>query len=138
MNLAKISSRFIGIPYELGRMDCFMAVVRYLQEKGCAPNINEYQGITLETYAEVFLNDPERAKNIMVQLMDDYFSVIESKKAAPGDIALLKLRGNSAPPFLGIIAGNAIIIIATEQDGVTTYPLKHYKILRAWRCQRQQ
>ena len=69
MNLAKISSRFIGIPYELGKMDCFMAVVRYLQEMGRAPDINEYQGITLETYAKVFLNDPERVKNIMVQLI---------------------------------------------------------------------
>ena len=138
MNLAKISSRFIGIPYELGKMDCFMAVVRYLQEMGRAPDINEYQGITLETYAKVFLNDPERVKNIMVQLMDDYFSVVDSKKASPGDIALLKLRGSSTLPFLGIIAGNAIIIIATEQDGVTTYPLKHYKILRAWRCQGQE
>lgn len=136
MNLAKITSRLIGTPYELGVMDCFMQIVEYLKAIEVAPDIDEYQGITLKTYKDLFLQDFQKAKSIMVQLMDEYFTSIEPKKAAPGDVALMKLRGNSSLPFLGIIAGNAIVIITTEDEGVTTYPLQYYKILRAWKCRR--
>ena len=93
----------------------------------------EFNGVTLDTYKQLFQDEPAKAKKVMVEFIDSVLEPIPGYKAIPGDIYLLSLEKNPLP-FLAICAGNANIISVTESKGVTVFPLKTYKIERAWKC----
>jgi len=133
MSLASISRKFIGLPYQLGAVDCFSSILIYLAECGIAVP-DEYHGVRREDYAALFQDQPEAAKALMVEFMNSMFPTIEPGFAFAGDILLLRLQRSDKPPFLAIDGGNGNIIAAAESRGVCVLPLKNYTIERAWRC----
>lgn len=136
MSLAAISRKFIGLPYQLGVVDCFSSILLYLAERGVILP-EEYKGVRREDYPALFLAAPDTAKALMVEFMDSALPVVSPSHAFAGDILLLRLQRSDKPPFLAIDGGNGTIIAASESRGVGVTPLRHYTIERAWRCRKQ-
>jgi hypothetical protein len=136
MSLAAISAKFIGLPYQLGAVDCFSAILLYLAERGLAIP-DEYQGVKRQDYPALFLSDPIAAKALMVEFMDSTLPLVSPPFAFAGDILLLRLQNSDTPPFLAIDGGNGNIIAASESHGIGVSSIRHYNIERAWRCQQQ-
>jgi len=134
--LAVITSRLIGLEYELGKVDCFSIIIVYLRAmKVKLPS--EFEGLTLDTYAELFKKDPDNAIATMLNCLDSISQPVPPHKAQPGDILLLKLRSvGSRQQFIspGINAGNGHVIVAMKNQGVVMVPLRYYTRLRGWKC----
>ena len=133
--------RLVGRPYALGDqgrgLDCFSSIYAYMAEAG-QELPDEYQGLTLQTYADLFRADPARAKTIMCEFMGAVTDEIEPGKARVGDVLLLKCRTKpEAGPALGIHGGGGNVVTSSREHGVTVYKLKNYTIERAWRCRKQ-
>ena len=140
-SFAAVIGRLVGRPYALGEMgrglDCFSSIYAYLGEAG-QELPDEYQGLTLQTYADLFREDPGRAKEIMCEFMGSVADEIEPGLARVGDVLLLKCRTKpEAGPALGIHGGGGNVVTSSREHGVTVYKLKNYTIERAWRCRRQ-
>lgn len=133
MSLAEISKKFIGMPYHLGVVDCFSAILIYLSECGVTIPA-EYKGVRREDYPALFLADPAAAKALMVEFMDSMLPTVEPHFAFAGDILLLRLTRSDKPPFLAIDGGNGHIIAAAESRGIGVSSIKPYNIERGWRC----
>jgi hypothetical protein len=134
LNLARISSRYVSRPYQLGVADCFRVVVEHLTALGIVIP-DEFEGVTLATYPALFEANPDEAKAVMVRFLDSVLAPVHPNFALPGDILYLETPGK--PPFTAILAGNALAISAAPGIGVRPLPLQHYKKLRGWRCQPQ-
>jgi hypothetical protein len=133
-NLAQLTSGLIGLEYELGKMDCFMLIMAYLKKRGISVP-ERYRGWTLETYKKLYKQSPARARQIMIDFMDEHLDKAHPNKTAPGDIYLLRLKNH--PPALAINGGNATVICAAEKKGVVAVPLRYYSIEGAWKCHKQ-
>jgi hypothetical protein len=134
MSLARITARFIGQPYQLGLVDCFSAVLNYIEEMGYTIP-PDFEGQTRTSYAALFADHPAEAKALMVRFIDSLLPEVQPAFAFAGDILLLRL-GDSLP-FLAIDGGNGTIIAASESRGVGLSSLRKYTVMRAWRCRRQ-
>lgn len=134
MSLARLSAKFVGLPYQLGAMDCFSAILGYIEDRGYhVPQ--EFEGQTRSSYAALFTAHPQEAKAVMIRLIDTLLPTLSPTMACAGDVLLLRL--GTSLPFLAIDGGNGNAIAATEHRGVTILPRKKYTIERAWRCQQQ-
>ena len=129
MALVNLTKDFIRQKFELGKMDCFRLVYDYLKKQMPLPE--EFKGVTLDTYENLFNEKPEAARGLMVDFLKEYLNEIKPYEVTAGDIVVLNY--NYSPFFLGIAVGNASVLLATESKGVDTFPLRYYKIVRAFR-----
>jgi len=136
MNLAKLTAKIVGKKYELGKVDCFKFVIDYLNDAG-ADMPHAFEDVTMDTYAELFLKDPSKAKRIMLRYMQKHTEEIDVVKSFAGDILLVRIRKEKAFPTLAINGGNGIILIANEKQGILSAHKKHFKVLGAFRCHKQ-
>jgi hypothetical protein len=131
MKLSTISRQFIGKKYDLGRCDCFSIVRDYLRQKG-AQLPEEYKGIDVTTgYATLWEQEPDRAKDLMVEFFAEYTTRIPAFKMKAGDILHLQY-GNKH--FCGIHGGNGHVIGASPEYGVSLFRIAEYTILGVYRC----
>lgn len=120
----------MGQQYELGKMDCFSLILNYCDIiEYVVPE--EYMGLTRETYKDLYLSSPVRAKEIMICFMQDHFEEINLSDFFTGDIALLRFNKHI---FLGIASGNGTVISANIKEGVHLIQLGQYKMERVFRC----
>lgn len=135
---AEVASQFVGKPYKLGKAkvgyDCFSLVYNYLRKRGIDLPTT-FKDFTLTNYSAVFINNPDHAKEVMVEFMSTVLE--ETTNPVGGDILLLCLRGQPSAYFLAIDAGNGQALISTEEQGVTVISLEFYTIKRSWKCQQQ-
>jgi hypothetical protein len=129
--LSQFTASVVGNKYELGKVDCFKLIIDYLREQE-VPLPIEFKGLTLDSYKDYYQKDPLAAKETMLELMNELLSPIDPNKAIPGDIVLIKLRGQSSTLALAIEGGNSVCITAAEKQGVVALPLKYYRKLRGW------
>ncbi len=129
--LARATAGLSGQKYELGAMDCFRLIHRYLERRGVEMP-KEFRGQTLETYPALFQADPDAAKWLMVEFVDSLLPAVDPVLARPGDVLLLQLA--EQPPFLAIEAGCGEVLAAAPGCGAAKLPARPYKRLRAWRC----
>lgn len=132
-SLVSITRKLVGRGYILGTNDCFSLILNYLSMNGVTVPDN-YEGISRDTYADLFTNDPGKAKKLMVSFLDNLLETVPSAEAFAGDILLLVVPGEL--PFLAINAGNGRVIGAAPSKGVCQLPANKYEIVRVWRCQR--
>lgn len=136
MSLAALTSTFVGRPYRLGRTDCFSAILGYIEACGY-PAPREFEGQTRDSYAALFLSQPQEAKAVMVRLIDSLLPSLTPAQAFAGDILLLRLTGTDNQPFLAIDGGNGHALAAVESRGVCQLSLRNYTVERVWRCQQR-
>jgi len=132
--LAEITSQIVGKTYQLGKVDCFSIIIIYLKMIGCKIP-KSFKGETLSTYKDLYINEPEKAKALMIEFMQSLLEEIPVHKTFAGDILLLQL--NNDLPFFGINGGNGKFISACEIQGVQVLPLQYYKILKVFKCRQQ-
>lgn len=135
MNLSAISKHLVGRGYDLGTMDCFSLTLEYLILRGCEIP-EEFMGQTRDTYADLFLSDPKKAKSIMIKFMEHYTDEIPASKCFAGDMVLMSSAGSL--PFLAIDGGNGNCIGATECSGVRVLPMRFYDIEKVFRWRKAQ
>lgn len=136
MSLAKRTSRLIGLPYRLGKTDCFSVVYGYVSE--AVPLPDRWGGWTMGNYAARWRKNPALGKEVMVRLLDAHLPGVAPVRAFAGDVLLLAPRFSDAAWFLAIHGGGAVVVAASERRGVEALPLAHYKIRRAWSCRRRR
>lgn len=136
ISLAALTSTFVGRPYQLGQTDCFSAILGYIEERGY-PTPQEFEGQTRDSYAALFLAQPQEAKAVMIRLIDSLLPRLDPAQAFAGDILLLRLTGADKPLFLAIDGGNGHALAAVESRGICQLSLRNYTIERVWRCQQQ-
>jgi len=136
--LATFTAAVMGTPYALGSKtgDCFSLVVSYLDFRDI-PIPDAFEGVTLETYADLYAADPAGAKEAMVRFISQTLTEIPVHKAFAGDILLLQLKDSEALPFLAIHGGQSSIIAASPECGVMPWAIDHYIVRRAWTCRQQ-
>jgi len=142
MSLIRFTSQTMGRPYRLGGYadqkgaDCFSNVWDYLGKKMDLPK--EYEGLTMGTYAELYRQDPEQAKCIMICLMKDLLIEIPPHEALAGDVLRVSAKiGESVDDYLAIDGGNGNLICVAEKHGVSVWPKRFYHIKEAYRWPQQ-
>ena len=134
--LADVTSHLIGLEYQLGHVDCFSIIIVYLRAmKVELPS--QYEGLTLDTYAELYKESPDKAKTAMLDFLDTIGTPVAPNRVQPGDILLVRLRAVGTKQqfaFPAINAGNGHLILASEKHGVVMLPMKYYRRLRGWKC----
>lgn len=143
-SLARYTSEILGRPYRLGGAagetgaDCFNTLWAYLQMRYGAENLpTEYEGLTIDTYADLYQKDPEQAKCIMIRLIKDILSEISPERAVAGDILRVECKlGVDVIDFPAIDAGNGKLLISTQDEGVCVVNKRFYHIREAytWRA----
>ena len=118
-------STVYGLPFELGKTDCFSLVVQYL--KFCDAPIPEGTRIgdlTLKNYADKYLEN-----NSIIRVADEYltsrFNIKEPHQAFFGDVLMLEFDGIE---FFGIDAGNGNVLTVNINSGVgikKEVPIEH-------------
>jgi hypothetical protein len=131
MSLVRITQEIVGREYQLGSCDCFRVVYDYIRRYVDLPE--EWHGLTLEDYAQVYESDPHRAKKFIEQFLAEHLQSIPRMKVFAGDI--LMLDHPEHPPFPAIHAGNRHFIGAEPSRGIAVLPLTNFTIRGAWRCQ---
>lgn len=121
--------KFLGQEYSLGSVDCFSIVYNYLTEIIELPI--SFEGLTLETYKDLYIINRELAINTMLRFFETYLTEIKLLDMRPGDIVILKY--NQYPLFTGILVGSGEVFIVTQQKTLIT-PLHKYIIVRIFRC----
>jgi len=134
MSLARITAGFVGKPYQLGAVDCFAAILDYLAQLGIELPV-DFEGYTRQSYAALYLSDPEAAKAMMIRLIDSLLPKVAPAMVLAGDLLLLRLDGSL--PFLAIDGGNGRVLAATIEHGICQLPRNRYRIIRGWRCRQQ-
>lgn len=132
--MLEFTERKIAEQYELGKVDCFRLCYDFIVENGTELP-DGIGNVTIHNYARLFKDDPQKAIHTMIRFMETNLEEIKPNQAFAGDILLLRLNGSH--PFLAIHGGNGNIISATEEYGVRTTPIKHYKLKRAFKCHKR-
>lgn len=143
-SLASIMARLVGRPYCLGDLsrglDCFSLIYQHIELMGYTMPA-EFEGMTLGNYADLFLSDSSRAKEIMLGFVRSMLECIPPSRAFAGDVLVLRIRAQGpamcSAIFLGIHGGGTNVVSATEEHGVSVYPLQGYEIMEAYRCRQQ-
>lgn len=94
----------------------------------------EYKGHTLESYDELYKNNPEEAVNLMLEFIDIYYPKVNDK-IKYGDLVSMKLKNLKLYPYasLGIYAGRGNLLTAILDKNITMASLKNYKIINHYR-----
>ena len=135
MRLAQLTADLVGREYKLGKMDCFRVVYEYLKMRGGDRIPSVYKGYTLDTYIDLYKEDVDKAKDLMIEFISTFLEEISPKKSIGGDILLARFRVK--PPFLGVDAGNGRLLVAIPNIGVTVVLKEYYTLLRGFRCPQQ-
>lgn len=130
ISISDFTQQCIDKQYCLGDVDCFALILDYLELSGVEIP-DEFYGWTRNNYAEFYKQDPEHAKQIMINFINSILSQVKPVFAKPGDITLFKLKGSNTV-FLAIETANAQIIAVSEERGTSVTPRRYYEALRSW------
>lgn len=134
--LVELTKDYMGSPYCLGSNDCFSLIYDYMGKVG-VDLPEEWEGLTLLNYAQLFEDDPKEAKDKMIEFVGTVANEIPVGMAFAGDILLLRLKESSdSLPFLAIHGGQTMCIAASKEYGVRAWSLEFYTIERVWRCRK--
>ena len=162
LHLAELTMKLAGRPYALNEavgLDCFSSICTYLAMRGVEIP-EEFEGYSVTDYKDLFLSDPEMAKELMVKLVESLLDEIDPHFSMAGDVLLAKpkeaesskdqadvvgplsalrstLRALSSPLyaslFLAIHGGNGSMLGATIERGLVPLPIRAFDVLRAFR-----
>lgn len=128
-NIKELTKNFVGAKYELGMVDCFAMVESYLENCGLKVPTS-YNKIKREEYPEIYKKNPKKASWLMEKLMDYLLKERAIHKALPGDVLFLSASGPFK--FLGVELGNAKVLTASSELGVTIIGKHYYKVHKVW------
>jgi len=92
LRLAELTMKLAGRPYALNEavgLDCFSSICTYLAMRGVEIP-EEFEGYSVTDYKDLFLSDPEMAKELMVKLVESLLDEIDPHFSMAGDVLLAK------------------------------------------------
>ena len=151
LRLAELTMKLAGRPYALNEavgLDCFSSICTYLAMRGVEIP-EEFEGYSVTDYKDLFLSDPEMAKELMVKLVESLLDEIDPHFSMAGDVLLAKpkevesskdqadvvgpLSALRSMLFLAIHGGNGSMLGATIERGLVPLPIRAFDVLRAFR-----
>ena len=134
VSFAVLTSKLLEGKYELGVLDCFMVIYKYLKE--VMPDLpTSFDNISIDQYGELFLSDKKKAKELMIRAVENYLEEVLPNQTVAGDILLAQYKGQL--PFLAIDAGNGNLMAASPGAGVSVVSKKYYHVMRAFKCHKR-
>jgi hypothetical protein len=133
------SQQQVGRPYGLGQADCLTLLLDLCEHAG-VPVPESFEGVTRESYADLYRTDPRRANEILMQFLESVADPIPTERTITGDILVAVPRHQpDHEPFLLIRAGGDRVLGAFADRGrVDLGPIRGYQVLRAYRLRRPQ
>jgi cell wall-associated NlpC family hydrolase len=134
---AKFTAELVGKPYKAGAtgpdaFDCMGLVIRTQREMGWKVP-KEFEGWTLETYAQRFESDPEAGLAVLERLLDAYCSRIDTHFLKRGDVLIVKI-GENGQRIPGVYAGKRQFLTVVKDRKVRIYGAdKYFTIEQGWR-----
>lgn len=125
--IARAADKLVDKPYALGDLskgfDCLNFLKSFYSDMGfeCP---TEFDGVTMENYAELWQTDQTKTKKIMKRLLFSVGTEIEPPNMQRGD--LLVFEGKKFQSFPGIYLGNGNTIVAFDV-GVHVLPLRYLR-----------
>jgi len=135
--LVDVTNKYIGAPYKLGGkskregFDCFGLSLYFARDElGVEFPQETYEGYTLDSYPEIWENDPSKAKRFMIGVFNLLAKRIPAEKAFVTDLLLME-RGEDE--YVGIHAGNGLVLTSFTNLGVQLANLNGFKVKGAYR-----
>ncbi len=129
MTLKEFCKKWLGQKHDPGTIDCFKIIFDYLKDRIELPT--EFEGLTLETYPQAWLDNPENVLKIMYRFFEQYLVEKETYQFMPGDI--LVIESPLMPlPTPAIYVDNTHVLLVTHKQGVGIFSLHSCKILRCF------
>jgi len=128
--LSRFTKQIVNRKYDLGQCDCFSLILDYLKFQQ-VDYPDSFKEVTRETYPDLFKSDPDQAKSLMVEFINE---LLDEKKRAfrsPGDVLLIRLK-NSDSLSLAIDGGNSTAVCVSQELGVMVASIEFYDVLRCW------
>lgn len=130
----QFSRQHVGQPYTLGTADCLTLLLDLCEHIGISIP-DSFDGVTRETYADLYASNPERAGRILLKFVCAVAQPIATNKTMTGDILFAVPRHEpNYEPFVLLHAGGDRVLGAFQDRGrVDLGPIRGYKIIRAYR-----
>jgi ClpP class serine protease len=125
----------LGKKYALANgagVDCFSIIYNYAKLCDYHHLPVNFEGLTMDSYGDLYLENPEKAVEIMRKYMDETYDKVLDSVPKYGDILLVKLR-KRGHPFLGIYAGSGNLFSALTTKGTAVCKLSDYSIISKYR-----
>jgi len=135
LKLVEIVGKYTGAPYMLGGFsrdegyDCFSLVLAFAEDLGVKVP-NSFSGQTMETYSELWVEDPKEAKRIMLELFGELGKEIAPHKAFASDVLILESKEGDN---VGIHAGGSLVLSAFIDIGIQLVNVHNFKVTKAYR-----
>lgn len=139
MNLAEITSRYVGAPFKLGGQsfdegfDCFSLAYYLARDLGKDPPA-EFGELTLENYSNLYALDEIAAVDAMIEYAEKNFREVPRSSAFVGD--LLIMADNRGGRFAALHAGNNYIISSFQNLGVSIAKLRTFRLDRVFKWEK--
>jgi hypothetical protein len=138
LHFAEWSARHVGKSYGLGEADCCNIVLDLCDYLGVPAE--EFEGVTRQTYADFYRNDPVGAKATFARWVATVADQVDPAFISTGDLleATLLHDDDLSHRFIAIYAGGDRILSAFDlkKRGIRTMSIRGYKIIAAYRLRR--
>jgi len=137
MNLAKITQKYVGVPYCLGGksvddgLDCF-SLLLYLAKENHIEIPDSFEGVPVDNYVSLWNNDRLKAKKTLIRFVQNLGKEIPVGKCFAGDLLILKFKG-TGEMSIGMHAGKNLVLTVFIDEGVQLVTMDQLKIKRAYR-----
>ena len=135
---AKLTARFVGKPYRAGATgpdayDCLGLIIRAQRKLGWEMP-KEFEGWTLENYAQRFESDPKAGIETLERYLDTHCERVDVRYLRRGDIVIVRQNHNGVR-FPGLYAGKRqfLTVITGQKVRIFGADSKLFTILAAWR-----
>ena len=134
---AKFTAELVGKPYKAGATgpdayDCMGLVIKTQRKMGWKMP-KEFEGWTLEDYAQRFEKDPEEGLKVFERFMAAHCNEINTHYLRRGDVVLIRENVNGRQ-FPGIYAGKRQFLTVVGGQKVRIFPADRlFTILKGWR-----
>lgn len=135
---AKLTAQLVGKPYKAGAtgpdaFDCMGLVMRVQRKMGWKMP-KEFEGWTLENYAQRFEKDPDDGIKVFERLMAAYCKEIDTHYLKRGDVVMVK-QNHNGKHFPGIYAGKRqfITVISGQKVRIFSADSKLFTVVAGWR-----
>lgn len=134
---AKLTAQLVGKPYRAGATgpdayDCMGLVIKTQRKMGWKMP-KEFEGWTLENYAQRFESDPEAGLETLERLLDAHCTRVDTHYLRRGDVVMVRDNFNGRR-FPGVYAGKRQFLTVVTGQKVRIFGADRlFTILAGWR-----
>ena len=135
---AKLTAQLVGKPYKTGATgpdayDCMGLVIKTQRKMGWKMP-KEFDGWTLEDYAQRFEKEPEEGLKVFERLADAYCTRVDPHYLKRGDVIIVRQNHNGVH-FPAVYAGKRqfLTVIRDQKVRIFSADSKLFTVVAGWR-----